>query len=82
VFDCILSLSTISFWDGSKVCGTKKCNKTAGAYSGLPGDDMREGHLKAERNTRTAQNGGKPYAAATRGGARRRLTRWDMCENQ
>ncbi|MFP3565562.1 hypothetical protein [Paraburkholderia sp. SIMBA_030] len=82
MFDCILSLSTISFWDGSKVCGTKKCNKTAGAYSGIPGDDMREGRLKARRNARTAQNGGKPYAAATRGSARHSPASGDMCENR
>ncbi|MFM0155892.1 prephenate dehydrogenase [Paraburkholderia sediminicola] len=59
-----MSLSTISFWDGSKVCGTKSCNKTTGAYSGIPGDDMHEAHLKAKRNARTAQNGRKPHAAA------------------
>jgi hypothetical protein len=64
VFDCILSLSTISFWDGSKVCGTIKRNKTTGAYSGIPGDDMGEARLKAKRKERAAQIGGKPYAAA------------------
>jgi hypothetical protein len=66
VFDCILSLSTISFWDGSKVCGTKKSNKTTGAYSGIPGDDMHEADLKAKRNTRPASIGGMSRAAALR----------------
>ncbi|MCC8394102.1 hypothetical protein LJ656_16010 [Paraburkholderia sp. MMS20-SJTR3] len=35
-------------WDDSKVSGTKKRNKTAGAYSGIPGDDMRRRRLKGE----------------------------------
>jgi hypothetical protein len=47
-----LSLSTISFWDSSKVSGTKKYNKTTGAYSGIPGDDMQAAHLKGKRNPR------------------------------
>jgi hypothetical protein len=64
VFDCILSLSTISFWDGSKVCGTKSCNKTTGAYSGIPGDDMGEACLKGKRNACAAQIGRQPHAAA------------------
>jgi hypothetical protein len=64
VFDCILSLSTISFWDDSKVCGTKKRNKTTGAYSGIPGDDMHGTHLKAKRNDRTAQIGRQAHAVA------------------
>ncbi|MFM0638549.1 prephenate dehydrogenase [Paraburkholderia metrosideri] len=59
-----MSLSTISFWDDSKVCGTKSCNKTTGAYSGIPGDDMHEAHLKGKRNARAAQIGRKPHAAA------------------
>ncbi|WP_162831451.1 prephenate dehydrogenase [Paraburkholderia caffeinilytica] len=59
-----MSLSTISFWDGSKVCGTKNCNKTTGAYSGIPGDDMDETRLKGKRNACAAQIGRQPHAAA------------------
>ncbi|WP_236071260.1 prephenate dehydrogenase [Paraburkholderia domus] len=74
-----MSLSTISFWDGSKVCGTIKRNKTTGAYSGIPGDDMREARLKAKRNVRAAQIGAKPYAAARPLRARRGVASGDMC---
>jgi len=42
----------------------KKRNKTTGAYSGICGDDMREGHLKAKINMRTRSIGGRPLAAA------------------
>ncbi|ASV98239.1 hypothetical protein CJU94_08695 [Paraburkholderia aromaticivorans] len=66
------------FWDGSKVSGTKRRNKTIGAYSGIPGDDMRAGRLKANINVRTASIGGQPLAAAMRGRAshERGLTRY------
>ncbi|TFE47309.1 prephenate dehydrogenase [Paraburkholderia dipogonis] len=68
----------MSFWDGSKVSGTKKRNKTTGAYSGIPGDDMRGGVLKAKRNARTWSIGGQPLAVAMCGGASREsgLTRY------
>jgi hypothetical protein len=56
--------------DGSKVSGTIKCNKTTGAYSGIPGDDMREGRLKAKINVRTTSIGAQALAAAMRGRSR------------
>jgi hypothetical protein len=65
----IVCLHHLSFWDGSKVSGTKKHNKTTGAYSGIPGDDMRGGHLKAKRNVRISSIAGQPLAAAMRGRA-------------
>jgi hypothetical protein len=81
VFDCILSLSTISFWDSSKVCGEKKHNKTAVAYFRLRDDHMRERRLKADRNEKAGQTGCEPLAAV-------RVRQWtagfgqsDMCEN-
>ncbi|WP_244201207.1 prephenate dehydrogenase [Paraburkholderia rhynchosiae] len=45
----------------------KKRNKTAGAYSGIPGDDMREPALRAEIRARGGFIGGQPLAAAMRG---------------
>jgi hypothetical protein len=42
----------------------KKRNKTTGAYSGICGDDMRKGRLKAKINLRTRSIGGRPHAAA------------------
>jgi hypothetical protein len=81
VFDCILSLSTISFWDDSKVCGEKKHNKTTGAYPRLRDDRMGTGILKANRNTRAAKTGCEPYAAVRgreRAGGQGES---DMCEN-
>jgi hypothetical protein len=77
-----ISVSTICFGNDSKVSGTKRCNKTTGAYSGIPGDDMQEGLLKGKRNPPAAQNRAKPYAAATRHGVRWGAIRFDMCENQ
>jgi hypothetical protein len=55
------------FWDGSKVSGTKRCNKTTGAYSGIPGDDMRARRLKAELKVCAWPIGGEPLAVALRG---------------
>jgi hypothetical protein len=67
VFACISSLSTVSFWDDSKVSGTKSRNKTAGAYSGIPGDDMQarvpKGGLTLSARPGVAQTGGEPYRA-------------------
>jgi hypothetical protein len=71
VFDCISSLSTIWFWDDSKVSRTKNRNKTAGAYSGIPGDDMGARILKADLKPRAGRNGGEPRVAASRGGSPR-----------
>jgi hypothetical protein len=77
-----LSLSTISFWDDSKVCGEKKRNKTTGAYSGLRDDHMRESALKADRNARAAQTGCEPHAAVRRCGIAGGRRETDMCENR
>ncbi|VVD30113.1 conserved protein of unknown function [Paraburkholderia dioscoreae] len=63
----IVCLHHLGFWDGSKVSGTKRRNKTAGAYSGIPGDDMRARLLKANINVRTGFIGGQPLAGGLRG---------------
>ncbi|HYS66962.1 MAG TPA: hypothetical protein VEN30_24535, partial [Paraburkholderia sp.] len=55
-----------SFLGCSKVSGTKKRNKTAGAYSGIPGDDMRAALFKAGFDVRGASTGAQPLAAAMR----------------
>jgi hypothetical protein len=81
VFDCILSLSTISFWDGSKVCGEKKHNKPTEAYSRLRDDRMGESNLKANRNARTAKTGCEPYAAVRGRDHADEPGESDMCEN-
>ncbi|KAA1009019.1 prephenate dehydrogenase [Paraburkholderia panacisoli] len=52
------------FWNDSKVSGTKRCNKTTGAYSGIPGDDMRAGRLKGDLKARARAIGAQPFAAA------------------
>jgi hypothetical protein len=66
VFACISSVSTIWFWDGSKVSGTKIRNKTTGAYSGIPAADMRARRLKADLQAPAGMSGAQPFAAATR----------------
>ncbi|AXE93453.1 prephenate dehydrogenase [Paraburkholderia terricola] len=66
---CISSVSTVSFWDGSKVSATKKHNKTAGAYSGIPAHDMREALFKAGFAARGASRRVRcPFAQALRSG--------------
>jgi hypothetical protein len=77
----MLSLSTISFWDGSKVCGEKKHNKTTGAYSRLRDDRMHDGGLKANRNARAAQTRCEPHAAVRTRDRAGRSGKNDMCEN-
>jgi hypothetical protein len=66
VFACISSVSTIWFWDDSKVSGTKIRNKTTGAYSGIPAADMRARRLKAELKASARMRGAQPFAAAAR----------------
>jgi hypothetical protein len=53
----IVCLHHLVFGNDSKVSGTKSCNKTAGAYSGIPGDDMRALDLKADLKVRASQIG-------------------------
>ncbi len=50
----------------SKVSGTKKRNKTAGAYSGIPGDDMRSSVQKLEIAASGGEIAVQPFAAAPR----------------
>jgi hypothetical protein len=57
VFACISSVSTISFWDDSKVSGTKSRNKTTRGYSGIPGDDMHRRILKGKFKPRVGRLG-------------------------
>ncbi|WP_193414929.1 hypothetical protein [Paraburkholderia kirstenboschensis] len=66
----------------SKVSGTKKRNKTAGAYSGIPGDDMRKPVLKAGIRASGGLIGGQPLAAAMRARSRHVPERRDICENR
>ncbi|MBW0450297.1 prephenate dehydrogenase [bacterium M00.F.Ca.ET.228.01.1.1] len=50
----------------SKVSGTKKRNKPAGAYSGITGDDMGSSLRKRQIAAGRGANGGQPCAAAPR----------------
>ncbi|NUX54234.1 hypothetical protein FSB65_12385 [Paraburkholderia sp. JPY418] len=69
MFACISSVSTISFWDDSKVSGTKSRNKTIRGYSGIPGDDMHRPILKGKSKPRVGRIG----SAAAASPMRRRL---------
>ncbi|RZF27761.1 hypothetical protein EVC45_21230 [Paraburkholderia sp. UYCP14C] len=69
MFACISSVSTISFWDDSKVSGTKSRNKTIRGYSGIPGDDMRSPILKGNLKPHVGRIG----RAAAASPMRRRL---------
>jgi len=55
----------------SKVSGTKKRNKPAGAYSGIPGDDMDSCARKRQIAAGRGAIGGQPFAAAPRGPSHR-----------
>jgi len=55
----------------SKVSGTKKRNKTAGAYSRIPGHDMGGCARKREFAASGGFTGGQPLAAAQRAPPRR-----------
>ncbi|MBC8728510.1 hypothetical protein F6X39_09360 [Paraburkholderia sp. UCT2] len=57
MFACISSVSTISFWDDSKVSGTKSRNKPIRGYSGIPGDDMQRPVLKGKLKPRVGRIG-------------------------
>ncbi|WP_027212471.1 hypothetical protein [Burkholderia sp. WSM2232] len=48
----------------SKVSRTKKRNKPAGAYSGIPGDDMGNCVRKRQIAAGRGENGGQPFAVA------------------
>ena len=54
----------------SKISGTKKRNKTAGAYSGIPGDDMAPPDLQREIGAGGGFIGAQPLLAAMPGDAR------------
>ncbi|MBC8748939.1 hypothetical protein F6X42_20815 [Paraburkholderia sp. WC7.3b] len=66
MFACISSVSTISFWDDSKVSGTKSRNKTIRGYSGIPGDDMHRRRLKGKLKPRVGRIGCGPTASPMR----------------
>jgi hypothetical protein len=66
----------------SKVSGTKKRNKTAGAYSGIPSDDMRKPVFKAGIDASGGFTGGQPLAAAMRARSCACPSRRDICENR
>jgi hypothetical protein len=50
----------IWFWDDSKVCGTKKRDKTAASYFNLCRGDMRGPDLERLRYARLRQSAGSP----------------------
>jgi hypothetical protein len=66
VFACISSVSTISFWDASKVSGTKSRNKTTRGYSGIPGDDMHSRILKGKLKPRVGRIGRRAVVSPMR----------------
>jgi len=82
VFERILSLSIVSFWDGTKVCGEKKPNKTARAYSGLRNEHMRERGFSAARNAGAAQTGCEPLAVVSASQPNGGTSQSHMCENR
>jgi hypothetical protein len=55
----------------SKVSGTKKRNKTAGAYSGIPGHDMGISAARLQIAPKSGFIGGQPRVAALRARSRR-----------
>jgi hypothetical protein len=58
------------------------CNKTTGAYSGIPGDDMRVRRLKGDLKLGGSRLRAQPLAAAIQRRLPPMRSQRDMCENQ
>ncbi|WP_090865562.1 hypothetical protein [Paraburkholderia diazotrophica] len=57
----------IWFWDDSKVCGTKKRDKTTSFYSNLCRDDMREPDLERTSYAQSEESARIPCGAVACG---------------
>jgi hypothetical protein len=68
----------IWFWDDSKVCGTKKRDKTTASYFNLCRGDMRGPDLERLRYASLEKFAGSPYAVVACGNFINTVRRCDV----